>query len=206
MTKDPFTLPRPPALTLPDAVKNRLARTREQLRALPTAAPPTALLRQFSQEARRARETLETARQNIAASEAALRQEIAAREAALQESAAREAALRQEIAGRKEQLRALEAWAEQFGMPPPRPAPVLPADPPPAAPSRRPKAERPIDHARRAVQALWPEGDPGPDKLLLKTAVADINVWLAGEARSSGRPAPPKIKPETASRALGRRK
>jgi hypothetical protein len=211
VTKDPFTLPRPPAVTLPDAVKTHLALTREQLKALPTA-PPTASSssRQFSPQARRARETLATVRQNIAASEAALRQEITAREALLPESAAREAALRQEIAGRKEQLRALEAWAEQFGIPPP--APLLPADPSPADPSpvdppSRPKQkEGPIDHARRARRALWPEGDPGRDKLLLKTAVEDVNIWLTDEARLSGRPPPPRPSPDTVSRALGRRK
>lgn len=79
------------------------------------------------------------------------------------------------------------------------------ASPSPVDLSRRSKA-RPIDHAQRAVQALWPEGDPGRDKLLLKTATLDVNAWLAGEPRLSGSQPPGPVSSDTVSRALARRK
>jgi hypothetical protein len=111
---------------------------------------------------------------------------------------------RRQVAAWRERVRELEAALSEITG---HPAPVAAlAEPPPTSPPRRPEKQRPIDHARRAAQALWPQGDPAPDKLLLKTAVEDVNAWLAEEAGSRKQAPPRSISPDTVSRMLGRRK
>jgi hypothetical protein len=95
--------------------------------------------------------------------------------------------------------------------------PVVEAQPVPAvedSPKRRRKkeAKRPRRRnrpqrirAKRAFDALYPDGDPGqavwPDAVLH----ADINVWLEQEAKQPGKPPHKPVSLDSALRGVGRR-